>query len=80
MSNVASSVFLVSELQATQIITSRREKCKDTKVEKKTSSLQDLQAICKVLKLPEPDQQQTTDLFSSIESEVCLLHMSHMKE
>ncbi|KAK3537776.1 hypothetical protein QTP70_017836 [Hemibagrus guttatus] len=66
-------LFLVSELQATQIITSKTEKCKDTKVEKYTSSLQDLQAICKVLKLPEPGQQQTTDLFSSIENEIKVL-------
>ncbi|XP_017332064.1 protein FAM98B isoform X2 [Ictalurus punctatus] len=64
-------LFLVSELQAMQIITSKT--VKDTKIEKKISPLQDLQAICKVLKLPEPDQQQTTDLFSSIENEVKVL-------
>ncbi|KAB5562127.1 hypothetical protein PHYPO_G00014420 [Pangasianodon hypophthalmus] len=64
-------LFLVSELQAMQIITSKT--VKDRKVEKKISPLQDLQAVCKVLKLPEPDQQQTRDLFSSIENEVKVL-------
>ncbi|TSM77353.1 Protein FAM98B [Bagarius yarrelli] len=64
-------LFLVSELQATQILTSKTDK--DTKVEKKFLPLQDLQTICKLLKLPEPDQQQTTDLFSSIENEIKVL-------
>ncbi|XP_053366049.1 protein FAM98B isoform X1 [Clarias gariepinus] len=64
-------LFLVSELQAMQIITSRT--VKDTKVEKKILPLHDLQAICKVLKLSDSDQQQTSDLFSSIENEVKVL-------
>lgn len=71
-------MFLVSELQAMQIISSKM--IKDTKAEKKISPLHDLQAICKVLKLAEPDQQPTSDLFSSIENEVSLLQMFHSKE
>ncbi|KAI5102532.1 protein FAM98B [Silurus meridionalis] len=64
-------LFLVSELQAAQILTSRTSR--DKKGEEKISPLQDLQAICKVLKLPEPEQQQTTDLFADIENEVKVL-------
>lgn len=77
LDNVVCAVFLVSELQAMQIITSKM--IKDTKVEKKISPLQDLQAICKVLKLPESDQPQTSELFSAIENEVSLLRMSCIK-
>lgn len=71
-------MFLVSELQAVQIITSKT--IKDSEAEKKISPLQDLRAICKVLKLPEPDQEKTSDLFSSIENEVRSLQMSKMSE
>lgn len=78
LNSVAFAVFLVSELQAMQIITSRT--VKDTKVEKKILPLHDLQAICKVLKLSDSDQQQTSDLFLSIENEVSLPKMSLAKE
>ncbi|XP_062863695.1 protein FAM98B [Trichomycterus rosablanca] len=64
-------LFLVSELQAAQILTSKRSNC--TKVEEQISPLQDLQAICKVLNLPEPDHQPTTDLFSALENNIKIL-------
>ncbi|XP_072545312.1 protein FAM98B isoform X2 [Salminus brasiliensis] len=61
-------LFLVSELQSAQIVASKTGT--NTKTEKQITPLQDLQAICKTLKLSEPDQQQIPDLFSSIENQV----------
>uniref|UniRef100_A0AAR2IL12 Family with sequence similarity 98 member B n=1 Tax=Pygocentrus nattereri TaxID=42514 RepID=A0AAR2IL12_PYGNA len=64
-------LFLVSELQAAQIVASKTRT--DTKFKKQITPLQDLQMICKALKLPEPSQQQTSELFPSIENQVNIL-------
>ncbi|XP_076834480.1 protein FAM98B [Brachyhypopomus gauderio] len=64
-------LFLVSELQAAQIMASKT--ITDRTVEKHRTPLQDLQAICKTLNLPEPVEQQSSELFSSIENQVKIL-------
>lgn len=65
------AVFLVSELQAAQIVASNSSS--DKEAGKPTSPLQDLQIICKTLQLPEPGHQQISDLFTSIENQVSSL-------
>ncbi|KAG9268769.1 protein FAM98B [Astyanax mexicanus] len=64
-------LFLVSELQAAQVVAGKSGA--DRKTEKQITPLKDLQAICKTLKLSEPDQQPTADTFSSIENQVNVL-------
>ncbi|KAI4905477.1 hypothetical protein NFI96_028111 [Prochilodus magdalenae] len=61
-------LFLVSELQAAQIMASKTGT--DTKLKQQITPLHDLEAICKALQLPEPGQQQISDLFSSFENQV----------
>ncbi|XP_026867446.1 protein FAM98B isoform X2 [Electrophorus electricus] len=64
-------VFLVSELQAAQIMASKT--VTDRTVKKQITPLQDLQAICKTLNLTKPDEQRPSELFSSIENQVNVL-------
>ncbi|XP_026867445.1 protein FAM98B isoform X1 [Electrophorus electricus] len=64
-------LFLVSELQAAQIMASKT--VTDRTVKKQITPLQDLQAICKTLNLTKPDEQRPSELFSSIENQVNVL-------
>ncbi|CAB1331077.1 unnamed protein product [Coregonus sp. 'balchen'] len=63
-SSTSGSVFLISEVQAAQIVKSRHVEDKEPK------DRNDLQAICETLKLPEPREQEVAELFSGIEQKI----------
>ncbi|KAK6307396.1 hypothetical protein J4Q44_G00225440 [Coregonus suidteri] len=58
------ALFLISEVQAAQIVKSRHVEDKEPK------DRNDLQAICETLKLPEPREQEVAELFSGIEQKI----------
>lgn len=60
------SVFLASELQAEQMVSSKPT----ADVEELDTSLQDLRVICEALKLPDPARRDARDTFSAVEQQV----------
>ncbi|XP_052001679.1 protein FAM98B [Xyrauchen texanus] len=64
-------LFLASELQAAQIVSSKA--VTDEDVQEEDTSLQDLRVICETLKLPDPDKHETRGTFTAIESQLSIL-------
>ncbi|KAM4541830.1 protein FAM98B [Odontesthes bonariensis] len=60
-------LFLSSELQAAQMVTSRRA---SEKLQDESPVYQELSAICETLKLPEPRGQEAAGLFSQVRNQV----------
>ncbi len=60
------SVFLASELQAEQMVSSKPA----ADAEELDASLQDFRVICEVLKLPDPSGRDARDTFSAVEQQV----------
>ncbi|XP_056624062.1 protein FAM98B [Triplophysa dalaica] len=69
-------LFLASELQAAEMLSSKA--APDTDVQLDTS-LQDLRAICKTLNLPDPIRQESRDVLTAVEKQVCVL-LKHLPE
>lgn len=60
------SVFLASELQAEQMVSSKPA----VDAEELDASLQDLRVICEALKLPDPAGRDARDAFTAVEQQV----------
>lgn len=69
------AVFLASELQAAEMLASKP--ATDADVES-NSSLQDLQAVCRTLNLPDPIGQETRDVLAAVEKQVLSHIQQHM--
>lgn len=67
-------VFLASELQAEQMVSSKPP----ADAEELDASLQDLRVICEALKLPDPAGRDARDTFTAVEQQVRhSLHVFH---
>lgn len=68
---VSYEVFLSSELQAAQIVRSRRA---SDKQQEESPVCQELLAICETLNLPEPRGQDAAGVFSQVQDKVGLFN------